>query len=167
MGAGKTTVGRELAKYLRWCFEDLDDRIQSREKRTIEEIFEQSGEAEFRRLENFALRDLLSERAPELRIVALGGGAFSALENRDLIRESSSATVYLNAPVEELYRRCCEQQLKRPLKCNEQQFRELYESRRFFYLEAGLQVETAGRKIPDVAEEIAKNLRLIQKSGEI
>src|SRR5262249_6652771 len=52
MGAGKTTVGQALALQLGWPFEDLDDRIQAREKRTIEQIFRESGEAEFRRAEH-------------------------------------------------------------------------------------------------------------------
>src|SRR5205807_857859 len=61
MGAGKTSVGRALSRKLGWRFEDLDDRIHAREGRTIPEIFQQSGEAEFRRSELAALRDLLAD----------------------------------------------------------------------------------------------------------
>ncbi|HTS09821.1 MAG TPA: shikimate kinase, partial [Candidatus Eisenbacteria bacterium] len=56
MGAGKTSVGRTLGQRLNWAFEDLDDRIQQREGRTIAEIFRDSGELEFRRAEHNALR---------------------------------------------------------------------------------------------------------------
>ena len=54
MGAGKSTVGRALARQMNWPFEDLDERLQAREKRSIEQIFRESGEAEFRRAEHAA-----------------------------------------------------------------------------------------------------------------
>ena len=56
MGAGKSSVGRALGQRLNWIFEDLDDRIQAREGRTVAEIFRDSGESEFRRAEHAALR---------------------------------------------------------------------------------------------------------------
>ena len=52
MGAGKTTVGRMLGAQLGWRFEDLDDRIERRERRTVTEIFRDSGESSFRRAEH-------------------------------------------------------------------------------------------------------------------
>ena len=63
MGAGKSSVGAALSRKLGWPFEDLDERIQAREKRSIEQIFRQSGEAVFRQLEHAALRSLVEERA--------------------------------------------------------------------------------------------------------
>src|ERR1700752_4953217 len=77
MGAGKTSVGRELGQRLGWPFVDLDDRVQAREKRTIAEIFRSSGESEFRRAEHEALRELLKEVERGLLVIAVGGGAFS------------------------------------------------------------------------------------------
>ena len=59
MGAGKTSVGRALSRRLGWRFEDLDDRIQAREGRSVSEIFQQSGEAGFRQAERAALAELL------------------------------------------------------------------------------------------------------------
>src|SRR6516225_5616417 len=61
MGAGKTSVGQALSAQLGWRFEDLDDRVEAREGRTVPEIFRDSGEAEFRRAEHAALRELLAE----------------------------------------------------------------------------------------------------------
>ncbi len=62
MGAGKSSVGRALGQQLNWLFEDLDDRIQAREGRTVAEIFRDSGEAEFRRAEHAALQHVLQEK---------------------------------------------------------------------------------------------------------
>ena len=56
MGAGKTSVGKALGQRLGWPFEDLDDRIQARMGHTIEQIFQNRGESDFRRAETAALR---------------------------------------------------------------------------------------------------------------
>jgi len=73
MGAGKSTVGRALSRRLGLPFEDLDDRIEQREGKAIEQIFRESGEAGFREAETAALRELLGELDSSLRVVALGG----------------------------------------------------------------------------------------------
>ena len=56
MGAGKSSVGAALGRQLGWPFEDLDERIQAREQRSIEQIFRQSRRSAFRQLEHAALR---------------------------------------------------------------------------------------------------------------
>ena len=60
MGAGKSSVGRALGEKLGWAFEDLDERIERRERRKVHEIFRHSGEDEFRRAEHVALKELLT-----------------------------------------------------------------------------------------------------------
>src|SRR5215469_7242972 len=85
MGAGKTSVGQELGRRMGWPFADLDDRVQAREKRTIAEIFQSSGEAEFRRAEHDALEELLKEAETGPRIIAVGGGTFAQPENTSLL----------------------------------------------------------------------------------
>src|SRR5712671_7247956 len=75
MGAGKTTVGRALARRLHWNFLDLDDLIEQREHVTVAEIFASSGEAAFRRIESAALTALLQDRnAASDLVLALGAG---------------------------------------------------------------------------------------------
>ena len=165
MGAGKTSVGRALGQRLNWIFEDLDDRIQSREGRTVVEIFRDSGEAEFRRAEHAALQHVLQElRAGGARTVALGGGAFVQKENAALLKASGVPTVFLDAPVEELWQRCCDQAnetgAERPLLRSIEQFRKLYESRRKSYRKAALNVQTGSRTVETIANEIAQKLRL-------
>lgn len=161
MGAGKTSVGKELAGLLGWPFEDLDDRIQFREGRTIEEIFRDSGEAEFRRCEHMALRDLLTESESNSRVIALGGGAFAQPENVSLVQDRNIASVFLDAPIQELFRRCQEQELKRPLRQDEAQFRKLYEIRRPLYVAATHHVETNGKLISETAAEVARALGIV------
>jgi shikimate kinase len=164
MGAGKSSVGRALGKKLNCAFEDLDDRIERTEGRTIAEIFRASGEAEFRRVERHALRQVLEELvSDEIRVVGLGGGAFVQRENAELLGARGVLTVFLDAPVEELWQRCVkqagEQGLHRPLLQSLEQFQKLFDSRRDRYLRASLRIETGGRTVDAIAREIAENLR--------
>jgi shikimate kinase len=165
MGAGKTSVGRVLGQRLNWIFEDLDDRIAAREGRSVAEIFRDSGESEFRRAEHAALQHLLGElRGGGARIMALGGGAFVQKENAALLTSSSLPTVFLDAPVEELWRRCCTQAsesgTQRPLLRSVEEFRKLYDARRRNYLKASLQIQTRNRTVETIVAEIAETLGL-------
>jgi shikimate kinase len=160
MGAGKTTVGQALSLRLGLPFEDLDDRIQHREGKTIEQIFHDSGEAEFRRAESAALRALLEELGSSARVVALGGGAFVQPGNAALIEEAKVHSVFLDAPVDELLRRCEEEPAKRPLRQDAKQFRELYKARRQSYMKAAIRIETTGKDVDTVAAEVACSLGL-------
>ncbi|HXJ87202.1 MAG TPA: shikimate kinase [Candidatus Binatia bacterium] len=165
MGAGKTSVGRTLAERLNWAFEDLDERIERRELRTVPQIFRDSGEAEFRRAEHAALMDVLEEiRSGAVKIVALGGGAFVQENNAVLLKSAGVPTVFLDAPVEELWRRCCQQAseagTERPLLRNGDQFRQLYEVRRMGYTQASLGIQTKQRTLDDIASEIVETLGL-------
>jgi len=160
MGAGKTSVGRALSGRLGWKFEDLDDRIRAREGRSIEDIFRDSGETEFRQAEHAALRELLGEQYEFPRIVALGGGAFAQTENAALIVAAGVPTVFLEAPVEELYQRCQQEGRERPLHRDAASFRALYEQRRASYAAAKVHIATLGKKIDAVAAEVACSLGL-------
>jgi len=158
MGAGKTSVGRALRRRLQWPFEDLDDRIVARAGRSIEEIFKIPGEAAFRQIETAALRELAVELRRGAKIVALGGGAFTFPENVAIIHELEAHTVFLDAPVEELLRRCREELLVRPLCQSEEQFRRLYEARRPAYMAATCRIETHNKEVEIVAAEVACSL---------
>jgi shikimate kinase len=177
MGAGKSSVGRALGQQLNWVFEDLDDRIERREGRSIAEIFGNSGEAEFRRAEHSALVQLLEElRGGGARIVALGGGAFVARENAALLQAAGLPTIFLDAAVDELWQRCCMQAnetgAERPLLRSRQQFRELYQARRKSYCQASTTLPTGGRSVDAIAAEIVERLALKriairQEQGEV
>jgi shikimate kinase len=164
MGAGKSSVGRALGQRLNWVFEDLDDRIQAREGRTVAEIFRDSGESEFRRAEHAALQHVLQElRGGGARIVALGGGTFVQDQNHRTIQASGIRTVFLDAPLPELWRRCAQQSTlgtKRPLQTSQNKFREVYKARLPYYRTASLKIATGGKEVEAIAVEIEKALSL-------
>jgi len=177
MGAGKSSVGRALGQRLNWLFEDLDDRIERREQRTVARIFRDSGESAFRLAEHSALREALDElKGGAVRVTALGGGAFVQKENAALLLTAGWPTVFLDAPVEVLWRRCRQQAAEagaeRPLLQSEEQFRTLHQARRKAYLRASLKVGTAGRTVEAVAEEIRialglKRIVLRSEQGDV
>lgn len=99
MGAGKTTVGRMLAKDMGLMFYDLDWYITSRMRRTVAQIFEELGEEGFRRIE----RNMLHEVAEfENVVISCGGGTPCFFDNMDYLNLQSE-TVYLKATPEVLY----------------------------------------------------------------
>ena len=95
MGAGKTTVARALGRRLGWRVEDIDERIEARERRSVAAIFAQHGEPYFRQLERQVLVDLLPERKI---VVATGGGTFAEADNRALML-ADGAVAWLDIPL--------------------------------------------------------------------
>ena len=165
MGAGKSSVGRALGRRLNWVFEDLDDRIERRAGRKIADIFRDSGEDVFRQFEHEALQDVLHElRGGVTRIVALGGGAFVQEKNAKLLASEGAITLFLDAPFEELWGRCCRQAAElgtdRPLLRSRDQFQELHRQRSKKYSTASVQFETGDRSVEAIANEIVTKLRL-------
>lgn len=160
MGAGKTTVGRALAGRLRWDFCDLDDVIEQREDQSIAQIFATRGEAGFRRIESAALRDLLQDNpaAGDL-VLALGGGAFVQAENRAALEQAGAITVLLEAPVEELRRRCAGERKVRPLAREQERFDQLFAARRADYALAQHRIQTLGKPVQQVTAEIEELLK--------
>lgn len=157
MGSGKSSVGQELARRLRWDFLDLDARIEARERRTIPEIFRDRGEPGFRLVETAALCEL-TESLERDTVVALGGGAFAQERNRTLL--CHWPTVFLEAPIDELWRRSSEEKDIRPLRKDREQFAGLYEERLPSYRQAAVAVETAGKDLVSICTEIESALQL-------
>jgi shikimate kinase len=163
MGAGKTSVGRALAAGLNWRFYDLDEEIERRAGCTIARIFREQGEPEFRRKETESLRELL-QVSHRPAVIALGGGALAQPDNAQFI--DLGCTVFLDAPVEDLWRRCREHSVDRPLGRDLDQFRNLYESRRQSYSMAAITVQTAGKSVEQVAAEVARRAGLNYSAKE-
>lgn len=101
MGAGKTTIGKKLAQHLAIPFIDSDHEIEKTAGCTIADIFEQYGEAEFRRVEHEVIRRLLKQSSI---ILATGGGAFMHDKTRALLKEKAT-TVWLHCNVDTLLER--------------------------------------------------------------
>ena len=162
MASGKSTVGPALARRLGWDFVDLDSRIEVREQKSVTDIFRDVGEPGFRLAESDALQHL-TQSLERNSVVALGGGAFAQEKNRALLRNWPS--VFLNAPVEELWRRSLADGVERPLRKNRDQFGQLHASRLPFYRQATITVETAGRDVAAICAEIEAALHLQPGTG--
>jgi shikimate kinase len=167
MGAGKTTVGRALAKNLRWNFLDLDDVIEQRERKSVAEIFAASGEPAFRRMESAVLAALLQDpQGGSDLILALGGGAFVQKQNRDALISAGVITVLLEAPVEELRKRCQAERKVRPLAQQDARFNELFAARRADYALARFTVQTLDKSVQQVTAEIEHLLKAANTEAE-
>ncbi|MCC6506427.1 MAG: shikimate kinase [Aquimonas sp.] len=101
MGAGKSTIGKRVAKRLELPFFDADHEIEQRAGVPVSVIFELQGESEFRRREHEVLAALCDSSGC---VIATGGGAVLLAQNRDLLRRSGFV-VYLRASVEQQLQR--------------------------------------------------------------
>lgn len=111
MGAGKTTAGRELAKELEMDFIDLDHFIQARYQKTVNQLFQEVGEAEFRNIE----RNMLKEVGEfENVVISSGGGTPCFFDNIEYMNQAGT-TIYLKATPEALSSRLNLCKDKRPL----------------------------------------------------
>ncbi|HZG35910.1 MAG TPA: bifunctional shikimate kinase/3-dehydroquinate synthase [Gaiellaceae bacterium] len=125
MGAGKSTLGAELAERLGRRFVDTDAAVEAWAGRTIPELF---AEGSFRRLEKRTVVDVLASGDPA--VVALGGGAAEATAVREALRRHA-CTLLVDVDADTAWRRVAGND--RPLAQDEGEFRRLYEERRTLY----------------------------------
>ena len=157
MGAGKSAVGRQLAKLLHLSFVDSDDEIETRTGVDIPFIFEKEGEDGFRKREAKVIDDL---SAMESVILATGGGAVVDPQNRSRLG-ARGFVVYLYTTVDQQLART-QKGRERPMLANGDSrkiLEDLMAVRDPLYREiADLTVETDGRKVKAVANEILERL---------
>lgn len=155
MGAGKTTVGRRLARALGRPFVDSDQQVETRTGRTVREIFETDGEPAFRALETEALADALATHAPA--VIAAAGGTVLSETNRERMR-TAGRVIWLRADPDVLADRV-RNGAHRPLLAEDPTtvLHDLDHARRALYEEvADHIVDTAGRSPDDVLDEVRR-----------
>jgi len=148
MGAGKTTVARSLARRMGWRFDDIDERIETRERRAVSTIFAQNGETYFRQLERQMLYELLPERNI---VVATGGGTFVDSENRAAML-TDGAVVWLDLPLTRVIERAPADG-RRPLAADRVQMERLFTERQLAYSQAHLRID-ASRPVDEIVERL-------------
>lgn len=157
MGAGKSSVGRELARLHDDSLIDLDDTITKTEGRTPQQLIDEEGENFFRAAETRALLSAFDNG--KARIIALGGGALTARATRELIARRDCFMIWLDAPFELCWQRIAGDEA-RPFARERETARRLYEERRKFYSLADCRIEMGeGADVKTVAAEIEKIIR--------
>ena len=157
MGAGKSSVGRVLARRLGWCFVETDDMITAAEGRSIPEIFAAKGEAYFRAAEDEAVR-LLGLKHGD--VIATGGG-LPCREGRIEALQRLGTVVWLSGDFDTLYERA-RRSGDRPMLAGRTQddVLALYRSREPFYARADVRVDTGHLGPDQIAVQIARALAI-------
>ena len=151
MGAGKTTVGMELAKKLNYKLIDTDHSIENDQSREIKDIFSQDGESFFRNLETLKLKELTNV---ENAVISTGGGIILKDENRSIL--NNLFTIYLKADFENIFNRI-KQDTSRPLLLTDDPYntaKDIFKSRQSVYESFKIHVRTDNKTPQQVVEEI-------------
>ncbi len=163
MGAGKTTVGKVIAKNLGKTFYDTDQVIEQRTGVKIPTIFELEGESGFRKRETAMLEELSEQQNI---VLATGGGAIVAPENRAILKQHGYV-IYLRANVNELYLRTRNDK-NRPLLQNvdvKAKLEQLFHARNPLYTEtADLIVDTGHQPVTVIIQKIEAALNALEPS---
>jgi len=152
MGSGKSVVGKRLAKQLNMKFISTDDIIEDREKRPITEIFAESGEPYFRKIEKEAVKEAADS---ENVVIAAGGGA--VLDEENIANLKKKGVVFcLNAPPEAVYERTKRYKHRPLLNVDDpvSKIKELMDKRAPYYARADHQINTSGKTVEEVVEEV-------------
>ena len=156
-GAGKTTLGRQLAAHFNRPFLDLDVAIEARTGRSVRDFFAAEGEVAFRELEAAVLREALAHSGPPL-VLSTGGGTPCFHDNMKLLNHAGP-TLWLDVPIEVLAARLPPEEVaKRPLLAAaggaEAWLRETLTARSQFYAQARLRC-SAACTLPAVVAQLA------------
>ena len=148
MGAGKTTVARALGRRIGWRAEDIDHRIEARERSTVTAIFAREGVEYFRQAERAVLQELMAERNV---VIATGGGTFVDPDNRAAML-NDGAVAWLDIPLARVVDRIPVDG-RRPLASDRIQMEQLYDRRQAAYTLAHTRVD-ASKPVVEVVERL-------------
>jgi shikimate kinase len=163
MGAGKTSIGRRLARALQAAFQDADDEIVTAAGMSIPDIFALYGEPRFRELERRVVARLLDQPP---RVLALGGGAFIDLATRSRVK-AAATSVWLRADLETLVARTLRKKGSRPLLMQgdpRETLARLMEQRYPVYAEADLTIDSANEPHEAVVARILGSLPPVEEA---
>lgn len=164
-GAGKSTIGRRLARRLHVPFVELDQRIEETSGLTLAEIFDFHGEEYYRRLEREVLEGILAQKRS--LVLATGGGIVTAPSTFALLRRESF-TVWLRADPEEHWNRVIQQGDRRPMADNPQamaELRRLLAEREPLYRKASHILDTSHLAINEVVDALEAVVRGLGRPG--
>ncbi|WP_439021613.1 shikimate kinase [Bacillus thuringiensis] len=156
MGAGKTTVGKALSKELHIDVVDTDQKIEEKQEKEIRDIFSEEGEIAFREYESEMLRSLPVHNV----IITTGGGIIERAENRKWMKENGTV-VYLYCDPHVIAERLRED-TTRPLfqKKDIDAFVAKFESRRVYYEEAEIYIDTTNKSIEQIMNELKAKINV-------
>ncbi|MBE7119802.1 shikimate kinase [Bacillus cereus] len=154
MGAGKTTIGRALSKELHMEVVDTDQKIEKQKEKAIRHIFAEEGEMIFREYESEMLRSLPVQNV----IITTGGGIIEREENRKWMKENGTV-VYLYCDPHVIAERLRED-TTRPLfqKKDIDAFVTKFESRRAYYEEADIHIDTTNKSVKQIMNELKQKI---------
>lgn len=158
MGAGKTTVGKALGEKLNLPVYDSDEIIIKKERRSIEKIFQENGEAYFRDLETEILRSLPTQNA----IITTGGGIVLKKENRDFMKEHG-IVIFLYCSPEMIFERLKDDSTRPLLQGNKMKEIETRLKKRLpLYKEAEYMIDTTHLTVGEAVENIIRFLQSLK-----
>ncbi len=149
MGSGKTTVGQALAKKNGFRVIDVDQWIEEKEQQVIKDIFAEKGESYFRQLETSALEVIDGDKL----IITTGGGIIMKQQNRKIMKKNG-VVIYLQCELDEVLRRLEGDDSRPNLRGDRKQIEQLFETRKPYYEEADISIDTTGKSVEQIVEEL-------------
>jgi shikimate kinase len=157
MGVGKSSVARHLSSLLEIERVDLDTFIEESEGRSIAEIIDTDGEAAYREIESRCLAQIVSDAS--VRIISLGGGAWTVPANRELIQKHGITSIWLESTFEHCWYNIRASKKERPLARSKGKARRLFEERQGVYCLADSHIIIKPEFTSyDIAKQIAEQI---------
>ena len=159
MGSGKTSIGKKISKILNIKFYDLDKLIENKFNKTVNEIFLEQGEINFRKKERALLENILSKK--KIFVLSLGGGTPCYFDNIEYIVKKTGLTIFLKPEIKQLSKKLYKKKAERPIikyvitekKMIEFVSKHLFE-REFFYNQATIKIDCYGNDVNTICKEI-------------